>query len=97
MTGHPIVVGPRALHAELRLKGLQRRIWSALRKQCGRIVFTDDLAEAARCEPDQVRVHIDRIRDKFVLCAQKVELAIDPEEFIETLDGGYRLNAQIHE
>jgi hypothetical protein len=97
MTGHPTVVGPSALHAELRLKGAQRKIWSALTDRCNQIVFTDDLAEAAGCNSHQVRVHIERIRDKFVACAQRVKLGVNREEFIETLDGGYRLNAQIHE
>jgi hypothetical protein len=97
ITGHPIVVGPNALNAELRLKGLQRKMWSALSGRCGQIVFTDDLAEEAGCTSDQVRVHIERIRDKFVACAQKVVLGVDRDEFIETLDGGYRLNAQVRE
>jgi hypothetical protein len=97
LTGHPIVVGPTGIPAELRLEGHQRKIWATLKKQCGQIVFPEDLAKEAGCDSNQIRVHIDRIRAKFAACAQKVELAMDPEEFIETLDGGYRLNAQIQE
>lgn len=95
LTGHPIVIGPRGLHAELRLKGLQQKVWSILAEQCGRIVFTDELAEDVGCDPGQVRVHVERIRNKFADCAQQVGLAVNRDEFIETMIGGYRLNAQI--
>jgi energy-coupling factor transporter ATP-binding protein EcfA2 len=97
LTGHPIVIGPRGLHKELRLKGLQQKIWSMLAKQCGRIAFTDELAEEAGCDQSQIRIHIERIRDKFAECAQQVGLAVEREDFIETMSGGYRLNAQIKE
>lgn len=96
LTGHPIIVGLRGLPGELKLKGLQAKVWSVLVEECGRIVFTDDIAEAVNCDPAQIRVHVDRIRQKFAEIATEIGLPVQAEEFIETVSGGYRLNAVIH-
>lgn len=97
LTGHPIIFGPMGLSMELSLSQLERRVWRELQENYRKIVFMDDIAVAAGCKPDEVRVCIQRIRRKFAQCAHKIGLPIAENEFIETIDGGYRLNATIRE
>lgn len=90
--GHPMIFGPTG-NDELKLKGMTRKIWEILCEHCGEVGFTDDIAEEAGCKREEVKEYIKRIRLRFAYCAGPIGLANDPKEFIETLSGGYRLNA----
>jgi hypothetical protein len=97
LIGNPIVFGLMGLSMELSLSQLERRIWRALQENSRKIVFMEDIASAAGCKQEEVRVCIQRIRSKFDQCARKIALPVAGNEFIETIDGGYRLNATIRE
>jgi hypothetical protein len=91
--GHPMIFGPTGNYRELKPKGMERKIWEILCEHCGEIVFTDDIAEEAGCKREEVKEYIKRIRLRFAYCSGCIGLTSDPKEFIETLPGGYRLNA----
>lgn len=97
LTGKPIIFGLMGLSMELNLSPLERQVWQVLQENSRKIVFIDDIAVAVGCKPAEVRVCVQRIRTKYDECAQGIALAVSGKEFIETIDGGYRLNAAIRE
>lgn len=92
ISGHP-VVWKNGINGEIEIENLlERKILRHLAEHHGEIMYPDDIAEAVGCERSEVKVYISRIRMRFTRSKPK-GLRMGGDQFIATIDGGYRLNA----
>jgi len=75
--------------------GRQRSIFFRLIASVAEAVPTEDLAAAADCSYEAVKIYVQRLRNRYEAIRKKLGLKISAFAFIEEVHGGYRLNVRI--
>jgi hypothetical protein len=93
-TGLPVLVGQNGLVAEVDFGGRLQKLFDLLLANAPGVAYVEDLASQIGCSMEEVKVYVQRLRQKVGSLLIDLGVHLPVNQVIQTLPGGYRLHAR---